>query len=251
MNALRRVVIFGATSAIAEQAARRLVAQGASLYCVGRDGDRLSALLEDLKVRAGESQKIDGTVADLLETGRHAQLYDAASSSLGGLDGVLVAHGSLPDQAACEASYEQTRREFDVNGLSVISLLTLAANRFQTQGAGVIAAISSVAGDRGRQSNYVYGAAKGMVSIFMDGLRNRLCRHDVDVVNIRPGFVDTPMTAEFDKSGPLWASADEVATGIVEAMRKGRGNVYLPWFWRWIMLIIRHIPDVIFRRMSL
>jgi decaprenylphospho-beta-D-erythro-pentofuranosid-2-ulose 2-reductase len=251
MNSLNRVIIFGATSAIAEQAARQLVAQGASLYCVGRNSEKLKALLDDLRVRAGDHQRIDGAVADLTDYGQHAQLIDAAEHLLGGLDGVLIAHGTLPDQQACQANATRTRQEIETNALSVISLLTLLANRFEQQQRGVIAVISSVAGDRGRQSNYVYGAAKGMVTLFLQGLRNRLAKANVDVVTIKPGFVDTPMTADVDKSGPLWAKPEQIAKGIIEAMQNGKGEVYLPWFWWGIMLIIRRIPETLFKRMSL
>lgn len=251
MNSLNRVLIFGATSSIAEHTARQLVAQGASVYCVGRNGGRLTALLDDLKVRAGSGQKVDGTTADLLETSQHPDLIDSAEHALGGLDAVLIAHGTLPDQQACQSAVETTWREIETNALSVISLLTLLANRFEQQKRGVIAVISSVAGDRGRQSNYVYGAAKGMVTIYLQGLRNRLARSGVDVVTIKPGFVDTPMTAGIDKSGPLWAKPEDIATGITKAMVNGKGEVYLPWFWRWIMLVIRYIPESIFKRMSL
>ncbi|MBB3233120.1 SDR family oxidoreductase [Halomonas stenophila] len=251
MNSLKRIIIFGATSAIAEQTARQLVARGASLFCVGRDSSKLDAVVHDLQVRASSEQRVDGKAADLLDVSHHESLLDAAEDFLGGVDAVLIAHGTLPDQKACEASLEQTRKEIDTNATSVISLLTLLANRFERQRSGVIAVISSVAGDRGRQSNYVYGAAKGMVSIFLQGLRNRLARSNVSVVTIKPGFVDTPMTAGMDKSGPLWARPEQVAEGIVKAMTKGRGDVYLPWFWYWIMLIIRHIPEFIFKRMSL
>lgn len=251
MNRLQRVVIFGATSAIAQAVARQLVSEGSSLFCVGRNGDRLSALLQDLTVRAGAGQVIDGRPADLSAMTTHAELLQAAADALGGLDAVLIAHGTLPDQGACEASVPATLAEIETNALSVISLLTLAANRFEAEGRGVIAAISSVAGDRGRQSNYVYGAAKGMVSLFMQGLRNRLHRSGVAVVTIKPGFVDTPMTAAFDKSGPLWARPEQVARGIVRAMRRGDGEVYLPGFWRLIMLVIRLVPEAVFKRLKL
>ena len=133
-----------------------------------------------------------------------------------------------------------TLQEIETNALSVVSLLSLIANKYEEKGKGVIAAISSVAGDRGRQSNYVYGAAKGMVSLFMQGLRNRLASKGVSVVTIKPGFVDSPMTASFDKSGPLWAKPEMVAKGIVNAMQKGKGEVYLPWFWYIVMQIIKH-----------
>ncbi|MCK2042210.1 SDR family oxidoreductase [Chromohalobacter sp. TMW 2.2308] len=251
MNSLNRVILFGATSAIAEQTARQLVAQGASLYCVGRNRDKLMALIDDLKVRASDHQQIDGDVADLTDSDQHARLIDAGERALGGIDGVLIAHGTLPNQQACQADVTQTRQEIETNALSVISLLTLLANRLEQQQYGVIAVISSVAGDRGRQSNYVYGAAKGMVTLFLQGLRNRLAKSNVDVVTIKPGFVDTPMTAELDKGGPLWAKPEQIAKGIIKAMQKGKGEVYLPWFWWGIMLIIKHIPEAIFKRMSL
>jgi decaprenylphospho-beta-D-erythro-pentofuranosid-2-ulose 2-reductase len=251
MNSLKRVIIFGATSAIAEQTARQLVAQGASLYCVGRNQQKLDAMLDDLRIRAGDNQWIDGRVADLTDSAQHAALIDAAEQFLGGVDGVLIAHGSLPDQQACQTDFVRTQQEIEINALSVVSLLTLLANQFEQQRRGVIAVISSVAGDRGRQSNYVYGAAKGMVTIFLQGLRNRLAKAKVDVVTIKPGFVDTPMTAKLDKSGPLWATPEHVAKGIVKAMQKGRGDVYLPCFWWGIMLIIKHIPEAIFKRLSL
>lgn len=251
MNSLKRVIIFGATSAIAEQVARLLVAQGASLYCVGRNQQKLNAMLDDLRVRAGDNQRVNGGVADLTDSAQHAILIAAAEQFLGSVDGVLIAHGTLPDQQACQSDVAQTRQEIETNALSVVSLLTLLANRFEHQRKGVIAVISSVAGDRGRQSNYVYGAAKGMVTIFLQGLRNRLAKANVDVVTIKPGFVDTPMTAKFDKSGPLWARPEQIAEGIVKAMQKGKGEVYLPWFWWGIMQIIKHIPEAIFKRLSL
>lgn len=251
MNSLNRVVIFGATSAIAEHTARQLVQNGASVYCIGRNTDKLSRIIADLKVRAGRDQTIDGMSADLSDINQHLSLIEQASEALGGLDAALIAHGTLPNQKACEADVELTVQEIQTNALSVVSLLSLLANRFEAQGKGVIAAISSVAGDRGRQSNYVYGAAKGMVSLFMQGLRNRLAKKGVSVVTIKPGFVDSPMTADFDKSGPLWAKPEVIAKGIVNAMQKGKDEVYLPWFWWSIMQIIKHIPEAIFKRLSL
>ena len=251
MNSLKRVIIFGATSAIAEQTARQLVAQGASLYCIGRNSEKLTALLDDLRVRGNDDQRIDGSVVDLTDSDQHARLIKATEQMLGGIDGVLIAHGSLPDQQACQADAALTRQEIETNATSVIGLLTILANRLECQRHGVIAVITSVAGDRGRQSNYVYGAAKGMVTLFLQGMRNRLTKANVDVVTIKPGFVDTPMTAEFDKSGPLWAQPEQIAKGIIKAMQRGRGEVYLPWFWWGVMRIITSIPEVIFKRMFL
>jgi decaprenylphospho-beta-D-erythro-pentofuranosid-2-ulose 2-reductase len=248
---MQRIVIIGATSAIARSCARLWVAQGSSLFLVGRDKARLESLLADLRVRGAPDQCIESMNADLNDFDRHESLLGLADEAMGGIDVVLIAHGSLPDQRACEQSVDLTLREISTNALSVVSLLTLAANRLETQGFGVIAAISSVAGDRGRQSNYVYGAAKGMVSIFMQGLRNRLSKKGVAVVTIKPGFVDTPMTAHFEKKGVLWAQPEAIAKGIVLAVEQRRDVVYLFGIWRWIMLIIKHIPEAIFKRLSL
>lgn len=251
MTSLKRCVIFGSTSAIAQAVARELVANGASVFCIGRNPAKLAALLAALRVRAAEGQLVAGEAADLQDCTRHEGLLASAVNALGGLDAVLVAHGTLPDQKACEASSALTLRELETNALSVISILTLAANLLETKGSGVLAAISSVAGDRGRGSNYVYGAAKGALTIFMQGLRNRLAKSGVKVVTIKPGFVDTPMTVSLPKGILPWASPEAVSRGIVRAMRRGTGEVYLPGFWRFTMLIVRHIPSCIFNRMRL
>ena len=156
----------------------------------------------------------------------------------------------LPDQAASEASVAVTVDSFDINARSVIALLTGLANRFEQQGQGAIGVLSSPAGDRGRASNYVYGAAKAAVTVFASGQRNRLYAKGVRVLTLEPGFVDTPMTASFRK-GPLWARPERVAEDIERALQRGFGVVYTPWFWRWIMAIIRLVPERIFVRLKL
>jgi short-subunit dehydrogenase len=177
-------------------------------------------------------------------------MLERAAIFLGGYDTVLMAHGTLSDQKACETDVELTLREINTNGVSVIALLTRVANRLAAQRSGTIAVISSVAGDRGRASNYVYGSAKALVTAFLSGLRQRLSKVGVSVVTIKPGLIDTPMTAAFPK-GPLWARPETVARGIVKAIDRGSNTVYLPGFWRPIMLLIRAIPDWAFLRMSL
>jgi short-subunit dehydrogenase len=180
----------------------------------------------------------------------HEAMLDRCEAFLGGLDTVLVAYGTLSDQKACESSAELTVAELHTNAVSVAALLTPIAARFEQRRSGAIAVISSVAGDRGRQSNYVYGSAKALVSAFLSGLRQRLYQAQVSVITIKPGFVDSPMTAAFRKSA-LWAKPHQVAQGIVHAIDRSRTIVYLPWFWRPIMFIIRAIPEAVFRRLKL
>lgn len=245
---MKRVCIVGATSAIAHATAKRFAAAGDRLFLVARDADKLRSVAEDLTVRGAE--QVDTFVLDVNDFERHTELLDAATEALGGLDVIFVAHGTLPDQKAAEADVDTTLHELTTNTLSTIALLTPVAERFERQRRGTIAVISSVAGDRGRQSNYVYGTAKAAVSTFLSGLRNRLFDAGVAVVTVKPGFVDTPMTAHLPKN-VLFASADDVGARIYEAIVKGEDVVYVPWFWRFIMLVIKLIPEPLFKRMNL
>jgi hypothetical protein len=248
MKAMRKILIIGATSAIAQATAKLFAQQHHALFLVGRDGEKLESIATDLKVRG--AHKVAYCTLDLNEFNRHQEVVDQAYNSLEGLDTVLIAHGTLDDQKACEQDYAKAEQALRTNFLSVISLLTPLANLLEKQRYGCIAVITSVAGDRGRQSNYVYGTAKGALGIFLQGLRNRLQRANVCVLTIKPGFVDTPMTATF-KKGALWAKPEAVAVGICRAMEKRRSVVYLPWFWWPIMTVIGLIPETIFKRMKL
>jgi short-subunit dehydrogenase len=243
-----KVVIVGATSAIAEATARCYAARGARLFLVARQPQRLADIAADLRVRGAAA--VDVAVLDVNQHARHGEMLAQAWSSLGEVDVMLIAHGTLPDQSSCEQSAELAVAEFNTNGTSTIALMTLAATRLETQRHGALAVISSVAGDRGRQSNYLYGAAKAAVSTFASGLRQRLAKAGVTVITIKPGFVDTPMTRDFPK-GVLWAKPEAVARGIVRAIDRRRSIAYLPGFWLLIMLIIRHIPEFIFKRIKL
>jgi short-subunit dehydrogenase len=245
---MQRILIVGATSAIAESTARRFAARGDALFLAGRSAERLQAIAADLAVRG--AAQVDSMLFDARSFESVESLLQAASASLGGLDAALIAHGTLSDQGACQQSVQLMREEFDVNALSAMALCTVLANQFEAQGRGVIAVISSVAGDRGRQSNYVYGAAKAAVTAFTSGLRQRLYSKGVRVVTIKPGFVSTPMTAAF-KKGALWAAPDTVAADIVRAMDGGGAVIYTPWFWRPIMWIVRSVPETLFRRLKL
>jgi short-subunit dehydrogenase len=245
---MKKVLIVGATSAIAESAARMFAQRGDSLFLVGRRTQALEAMCADLKIRGARAVGLH--VMDINDfAGQEAMLADA-ERSLGGLDVVLIAHGTLGNQKESESSVQVTLQELTTNGLSVIAILTRVAATFEQRKSGSIIVISSVAGDRGRQSNYVYGSAKALVTAFTSGLRQRLDKSGVAVVTIKPGFVDTPMTAAFPK-GALWAKPQQIAAGIIQAA-DGPGRVmYLPGFWWLIMLIIRHIPEFMFRRLKL
>jgi decaprenylphospho-beta-D-erythro-pentofuranosid-2-ulose 2-reductase len=245
---LNRTLIVGATSAIAEATARLLAQRGESLYLVARNPERLAAIVADLAVRG--SPRVASAHLDANDVAAHEGMLTRAEQFLGGLDTVLIAYGTLSDQKACESSVEQTLRELETNALSVVALVTLVAERLAARGSGTIAVISSVAGDRGRSSNYVYGSAKALVTAFLSGLRQRLQGCGVAVVTIKPGFVDTPMTAAFPK-GFLWVKPGRIAAGIVKAIDRKADVVYLPGFWRAIMFIVRIIPERIFRSLKL
>lgn len=244
---LDRIVIVGATSAIAREAARALARRNASLFLVARDANKLEAVAADLRVLGAKA--VHTATADLASTTGHEQWWPKALAALGEPDAVLIAHGTLGDAERARHDAAHTTEILTTNFLSTAAMLAPISTWFEQRRSGVIAVIGSVAGDRGRQSNYVYGASKGGLDIFLQGLRNRLFHSGVDVVTIKPGFVDTPMTAHLPKT-PLYASPEAVAGGIVSAMENGRDIVYLPFFWRWILLIIRLIPEFVFKRLK-
>lgn len=243
-----KVAIIGATSAIAHETAKCFAQDGAELFLVARSAEKLATIAGDLYVRGAKC--IETFQLDLNELERHQELFDTILTTLDGLDILFIAHGTLGDQRKCELSVDETLKELNTNFTSVVSLLTISANYFEEQKRGCIAVISSVAGDRGRGSNYVYGTAKGAVTIFLQGLRNRLAKSNVVVLTIKPGFVDTPMTAGI-KKGPLFASPGTVGMGIYRAMQQGKDVVYLPSFWRLIMFVVKALPERVFKRLSL
>lgn len=244
----RKILIVGATSAIAEAVARIYAAQGEALYLLARDAQRAQAIADDLRVRGAVAAH--GGALDMSEFAAHADAIENACATLGGLDIALIAHGTLPDQERCDADTDYALHQFAVNGSATIAMVSRIAQKLEAQGSGTLAVISSVAGDRGRASNYLYGSAKAAVAAYLSGLRQRLHARGVNVLTIKPGFVDTPMTAAF-KKGALWAQPERIAHGIVHAIEKRRAVVYLPWFWRPIMCVIRAIPETIFRRIKL
>ena len=239
-----RILVLGATSAIAMAVMRQLVTPSAHFFLVARSKEKLTAVAQDLLVRG--APRVDMIVADLDDTQAHAQMLAVATSQLGTVDLALLAHGVLGDQPAAERDYFAAEPILVTNFLSAVSLLTWLANYFEPQGRGTLAVISSVAGDRGRKSNYVYGASKAALDAFLSGLRNRCDRSGVQVLTIKPGFVATPMTAHVPKNR-LFATPEQVANGILKAIRTRKDVVYAPWFWRPIMAIIKAVPERIFK----
>lgn len=241
----KKILIIGATSTIAEHCSKIWAQREDQLYLVARNEERLKTITADLKLLG--AKEVFGHRMDLNDIEHHAEMLDRAVEVMGGIDTVLIAHGTLPNQKACEQSMEKALAEIKTNAISTISLLTHIANIFEVKRAGTIAVISSVAGDRGRASNYVYGSAKAMVTAFTSGLRQRLHKSNVAVITIKPGLVDTPMTAAF-KKGMIWAKPATVAAMIVHAVDKKKNEVYVPAFWWLVMLIIRLLPLSIFKR---
>ncbi|MFC1491147.1 SDR family oxidoreductase [Nitrospinota bacterium] len=245
---MKNVLVIGATSVIANETAKLIASERGNFFLVGRNEEKLKSVADDLKVRG--APKADIFVMDLNDCDGHSKLVDGALKSLSRFDIVLIAHGTLPDQTSCALNPTETIQALHTNAISTISLLTHIANQMEKQKDGCIAVLSSPAGDRGRKSNYIYGSAKSAVSTFLEGLRNRLHESNVHVLTVKPGFVDTPMTKNMQK-GLLWVGPDVIASGIWEAIRKKRSVVYLPWFWKYIMFMIKCIPESIFVRLSL
>jgi short-subunit dehydrogenase len=245
---VNRIMIIGASSAIAHATARLFAREGGCFYLVGRDENRLRAVADDLKVMGATKTEIH--IMDVLDYERHDTIITEAVTKLDGLDTVLIAHGELPNQRACEGSFKSTRISFEVNCLSTLSILTHIANRFEKRKSGTIVVISSVAGDKGRRSNYIYGASKGALTIFLQGLTARLREAGVTVTTVKPGYVDTPMTSSFTKNF-LWAQPNRVAQDIYRAIEKGKEEVYTPWFWKYIMWVLDTAPAFVLRRFNL
>jgi decaprenylphospho-beta-D-erythro-pentofuranosid-2-ulose 2-reductase len=244
----RKILVLGATSGIAEATCRIWAAQGASLFLVARNAEKLAAVAADLRTRG--SRFVDSAVADLDDTDRHPELLTHAVNALGGLDVAYLAHGILGDQAKAEQDFNQAAHIIHTNLMAPVSLLTWLANYCVPRRSGVLAVISSVAGERGRKSNYAYGASKAGLSAFLGGLRNRVDREGVTVLTIKPGPVKTAMTGGM-KGSDKFADVNAVAKSIVNAVEKKQDSLYVPFQWQPIMFVIRHIPERIFKKLNL
>lgn len=242
---MRHVIVFGATSAIAAEVCKRWAARGDRLHLVGRDPHKLATVAD----ACGGPGVVTTTLADFSDLENAPALVDNAFAALGGrVDLALIAHGDLGDQERSEREFAEAARILAVNFTSVVALLVPLANQFERQRGGQIAVITSVAGERGRPRNYTYGAAKGALHIYLQGLRSRLYPAGVHVTTLKLGPVDTPMTATHRKNA-LFATRERVARDIDRAVARRKAEVFVPWFWRPILFIVRHAPEPIFQRL--
>jgi decaprenylphospho-beta-D-erythro-pentofuranosid-2-ulose 2-reductase len=244
----RRILVLGATSGIAEACIRLWADRGDALYLVARNADKLAVVAADAKTRG--ASHVGTATANLDETAGHPEVLAHAINSLGGLDVAFLALGVLGEQPEAEKNFAAADQILHTNFVAPVSLLTWLANYTAQRKAGTLAVLSSVAGERGRKSNYVYGSSKAGLTAFVDGLRNRIDRDGVRVMTIKPGPVKTAMTEGMKGSGKF-ADVDAVAASLVKAMDRGDDVVYVPGIWRVIMAVIRAIPERVFKKMNL
>ncbi|QDO97707.1 SDR family NAD(P)-dependent oxidoreductase [Ferrovibrio terrae] len=246
---MTRIVIIGATSAIAEHCARQWIASAEDIVLVGRNLAALSAVARDLRVRNSQAS-IDVMVSGLVVTGEIESVAEAIFQR-GRIDIVLIAHGYLPQQESCQHDLALCGEAMVVNGISPVLWCEAFATRLEKAGRGTLAVIGSVAGDRGRKSNYVYGAAKGLIARYVEGLRHRLAASKVRVILVKPGPTDTPMTAALKEDGGRLANPRDVARTIVDGIATGKSTIYAPRKWAWIMMVVRHLPESIFNQLDI
>jgi decaprenylphospho-beta-D-erythro-pentofuranosid-2-ulose 2-reductase len=245
-----RVIVLGATSAIAEATARLYAAEGAELLLVARHGERLAAIAADLRVRG--AARVETVTRDLARTDGVAAAFAGLIAVLGGVDHVLLAYGILGDQKAGASDAVRAQESLKVNFTSAAAWALVAAETLEQQGHGSLVVLGSVAGDRGRRANFIYGAAKSGLATLVEGIARRFANSGPRAVIVKPGPVITPMTEGFtSRKGLMWATPETVATIVRRAADRGGPVIYAPWFWRWIMLIIRLLPMPIFNRLDI
>lgn len=244
---MNRVLIIGAGSDIAKPLARLYAENGYDLYLAARNIVELVAFEKDLEIRYPQ-RSVDRIEFDMLDFGSHREIFD-------GLDdkpvGVIVAAGYAGSMSAAASDFDDAEKIIDTNFTGAVSILGICADYFEQCGSGFIVGISSVAGDRGRKSNYLYAASKSALTTLLSGLRNRLHSSNVQVLTVKPGFVDTKMTASMNLPAGITAQPERVAADIFHAQQRGRSTIYTTWKWRWIMLVVKSIPEWIFKRLSL
>jgi short-subunit dehydrogenase len=243
---MKCVLILGASSDIAKAAARQYARKGATLFLAGRNEETLQGFAKDLSIRHNVISKFVRFDADDINS--HASFYKSISPAP---DVVVCAFGYLGDQEVAQKNWDESNRIIMANYTGAVSILNIVANDMEARKVGAIIGVSSVAGDRGRQSNYIYGSAKAGFTAYLSGLRNRLFKSGVHVVTVKPGFVDTKMTNGLKLPAPLTAKPDQVAAKMISAVDKKSNEIYVLWMWRWVMMIIKSIPEGIFKKLKL
>jgi len=240
------VLIVGAKSDIAKEVARTYAKNGYNLYLTARDVNSLESLANDIRVRSKVEVKLKEL--DITEYEIHKDFYESLEERP---LGVVVVSGYMAEQKEAEDDWDKTLNTINVNYTGVVSFLNIVANDFEKERRGFIVGVSSVAGDRGRKANYIYGSSKAAFSAYLAGLRNRLFESGVQVLTVKPGFVNTAMTKGLDLPQKLTAEPLEVAEDIFKAQQSGANILYTKWIWRYVMLIIKHIPEFMFKKMSI
>jgi len=240
------LLIVGAKSDIAKAIAREYAQNGYDIYLVARDVNELEEFADDLRVRSNKTVQL--VELDILDYASHQTFYDALEEKP---LGVITAVGYLGEQSKAQIDAQEAEKIINTNYTGVVNLLNIIANDFEQRRSGFIVGISSVAGDRGRKSNYIYGSAKAALTAYLSGLRNRLYESQVHVLTVKPGFVATKMTEDMDLPEKLTAKPEEVAQDIFKAQQKGKSVLYTKWMWRWVMMIIKAIPEWQFKKMSI
>lgn len=248
---MKNAIIFGANSEIAIATIEILLQNSYKLILLARDVENLKVKFKHYNV------KYPNAVLEYVKYDAKDDIEEAYFDKIikmfdGGIDLLFVAHGVLADEQICMNNWLQTKQLFQINSISILQICHYFANLFEKQKYGTIAVVSSVAGDRVRQSNYTYGTSKAVLSAYLSGIRNRLSSYNVNVLTILPGFVKTKMTEKFgERNGFLWTSSNKIAKDIFKAINKRENILYTPFFWRYIMFIIKHIPEHIFKKMKL
>jgi short-subunit dehydrogenase len=241
------ILIVGATSPICRELALKFALEGASLLLAARDLDEAGRIAADIETRSGA--RVYSGRFEASDFAAHADLISLAREKMGRLDGVVAGAGALGDESLAKHDVREAISVINANYCGAISILTLAANEMEAAKSGFIVVIGSVAGDRGRQGNYIYGSAKGGLALFAQGLRSKLAKSSVHVMTVKPGYVDTRMT--WGKPGVfLNANPEKVAARIHRALKQRKDVIYVPWFWGLIMFVVRAIPERFFKRLS-
>ena len=243
---MKNILILGATSDMAQAIAKKYAAEGWSLTLAALEPELLEPIAADLRVRS--EVKIQTLEFDATDFSNHRNFYESLETQP---DVVLCVFGYMGDQLEVRTNLEEIRRTISINFVGAASILAVVAEDFEKRRQGAIVGISSVAGDRGRQSNYVYGSAKAGFTTYLAGLRNRLAKSGVHVMTVKPGFCRTKMTENLELPAALTASPEQVADAVFQGLEKKKNTIYILWMWRWIMLIIRHIPETIFKKMGM